>query len=166
MNEAAAEYFEPENTLIKKTGTGGLPSETLNAIQGRIEAMTVEVTPFLKDKIQSIKDQIYSDSFIEQTTLETTSGFLPDLVAFTVNAKLTKNNGLIHISSQVLKFVERAENMNMDFYHVVKAHINALDIILKKDLNAANHPIIQALITELDDACERYNQKYKVNMTA
>lgn len=166
MSEAVAEYFTPENTLIKKVGTGGLPESTLNAIQARVESMSIDSRPFLKEKIKILKQCVYSDDFLGSDVKDPTSDFLSNLVAFSTNVRFTQNNGLVHISNQILKFVERANSINMDVYHVIKAHINALDIILKKEIDASNHPIIKALIDELDDACERYNQKYKVDMTS
>ena len=156
----AVEYIQPKNELILKTGIGGLDKARLDAIQSRINTMSLNIEPFLHEKFESLKNIINQENFIAGTDKFLTHDYLSDLVAFNVHVKLTQKKSIIEISSSLLRFSERLNVMNADAYNVIKAHIGALDIIFKKSLNDTNTDIMTALIKELNEACDRYYTKY------
>lgn len=155
-----AEFIEPQNELIKKTGTGGLSPHVLEAAQNKADSLTLNIEPFVQEKLEAMKQKVYDDTFLANSNAASIDDFLSDLVAFNVHIKLLKKNGLTRISSSLLTFIERLSSINMDGYHVIKAHVNALDIINKKSIDDSNKDILNALISELNDACDRYNAKY------
>ena len=159
-DNVAVEFIEPKNELIIKTGIGGLKQTTLDAIQARIETMKLDIEPFLKSKFATLKASLYSEDFMSESNEDVLYDFLSDLVAFNVHIKLIKNNGLSHISNSLLTFTEKLDQMNVDSFHVMKAHVNAIEIVLKTSLTGMNQDVINAFIKELNNACDRYNAKY------
>jgi len=162
-NDVAAEFIKPKNELILKTGTGGLNQSTLDALQSRIETMALNIEPFLDEKFQFMKNIIKEEGFITGNDKDLINDFLGDLVAYAVHVKMTKNDPVIQVSGSLLRFAERLNTMNNDAYNVIKAHINTLDIIYKKSLNDTAHKdVLNSLIKELGEACDRYNTKHTI----
>ena len=155
------EYIMPQNQLIKKTGTGALAQSILDNAQNTADSLDLDVMPYAISKIKILKTQISSDEFMSAQNDNMIDNFLYDLVPLDVNVKLAKNEGLSFVSSSLLKFVENLLFINFDAYSVIRAHVNALDIVTAKNINTSlSNPAMNALITELQDACNRYNTKY------
>lgn len=159
-----AEFFEPQNELIKKTGTGGLSEATLKAIQSKVDSIRIDVEPFLVENLETIKSIIHSDTFLKGANSDLMHEYLSALVAFNVHIKMTDKKGLSHISNSLLRFSERLQSISIDSHHVIKAHVNAMDVILKKSIDDSNQTVMSAFIKELNNACDRYETKYKANI--
>lgn len=156
----AVEYIKPKNELILKTGMGGLDKARLDAVQSRVNSMSLNIDFFLDEKFASLKKIITQEAFVSGDDKFLTHDYLSDLVAFNVHAKLTKRKSVTDISSSLLKFSERLNTMNPDAYNVIRAHVNTLDVIFKKSLDDSHKDIMATLIKELNDACDRYYTKY------
>lgn len=151
----------PQNELIKKTGTGGLPQSVLLKAQETADNIDLDVMPFAIDKINILKNKIQSDDFMGAQNDNMIDDFLHDLVPLDVTIKLAKNPGLASLSSSLLKFAESLTHVNIDAYNVIRAHIIALDVVISKNINSSlNNPAIKALTAELQDASSRYSTKY------
>ncbi len=160
MNKAKAEFYKPENTLQNKTGVGGLDSLVIERAQSLGNAVKFDFKPFAMEKIKGMKEQINSENFLSAGNDSAIDDFLFHLVPFGVNAKLSNNQPLSMISDHLLKFVESLRNFNVDSHHVIKAHVNALDVATTKNLGNPNDPVLNTLMDELRAVCERYHGKH------
>lgn len=154
------EFIEPRNELIIKTGTGGLSQFKLDTIQATVDAMPLEIEPFLRDKINAMKNHLDNEDYEGSMEDPFMYDFLSDLVAFNVHAKLTKGQGLSYIADSLLKFCEHTSTINKDAYQVIKAYVTSLDIIMSKSITDAHKDILNSFIKELDEARNRYTSKY------
>lgn len=161
MNQSSVEFVKPENSLQKKTGLGGLPVSVIEAAQAMADAIQMDFRPYASNQILTMKTQLDSDSFIKANNDNSIDHFLHNLVPFDVSAKIAKNKAISIISDNLLRFIEGLPNLNIDNHHVIRAHINAMDILTKKDISDETSPVIKTLIAELRDACGRYHTKYK-----
>jgi hypothetical protein len=160
MSKAIPEFYRPENTLQNKTGVGGLDPIVIERAQSMGNAIEFDFKPFAMEKIKGMKEQLNSDSFSSANNDNAIDDFLFYLVPFDVNAKLSKNQPLSMISGHLLKFVETLRNFNVDSHHVIKAHVNALDVATTNNLGNPNDPVLNTLMKELKAVCERYHGKH------
>ena len=163
MSRQIAEFFTPENLLQKKTGIGGLPEAIIKKAQDMGDSVQFDFKPYAVTKITFMKEQLNSDTFITAQNDNSIDDFLFHLVPFDVNAKLSKNRPLSMISDHLLKFVEALNLFNIDSHHVIKAHVNAMDIVTTKELYNENDPILETLMKELKAVCDRYHAKHGKN---
>lgn len=161
MKPYAIEYIRPENLLQRKTGIGGLSDMIIQNAQTTANSLVIDSSHYAFSKIKIMKLQLDSDNFIKANDDNAIDGFLHNLVPFDVSAKIVKNKALSTISNNLLKFIEGLPNLNIDNHHVIRAHINALDILTQKNISDDNHPVIKTLISELREVCSRYHTKYK-----
>jgi cation transporter-like permease len=113
------------------------------------------------ERISVLIDIVNNDDFANNFNNSTMNDILGEMVAFNIHAKLLKDKAAIDISSSLLRFTERLDTLNIDAFHVIKAHINALKVaFLNKSENLDKDAILGPLMTELLDVCSRYNKKY------
>ena len=160
MQKNDVDYITPENILLKKAGTGGLSEEIIARAQAMADAITIDVKPFAVNKIDTMKSQLETQDFITAQNDNWIEDFLYDLMPLDVTLKLSENKAISEVSSHLLKFTERLKSLNVDAQHVIRAHINTLDILIKKNVENINDIIFKKLMDELQDACNRYNAKY------
>jgi len=155
-----AEFYTPENLLQEKTGVGGLPPIMLENAQSSADGVVFDYQPFASEKIKSMKDQLNDESFINAQNDNSIDDFLFNLVPFDVTTKLSKNQALSSVSNHLLKFVESLKTFNIDSHHVIKAHINAMEIMAKQKITNPDDKITQVIVKELTDVCQRYYTKH------
>jgi hypothetical protein len=161
MSEKQAEYFTPENLLMKKTGIGGLSEAILNQAQSNADNLELDVMPYAIEKIKILKKHIGEESFKSAQNDNDINHILHDLVPLDVNIKLTKNNTLSTITNSFLKFTENLKTINNDALNVIRAHVNALDVVVEKNITEENDPSLNAIKKELQAAINRYYAKHK-----
>ena len=154
------EYIKPENKLQKKTGIGGLSPEVVMSAQRIADAIEFDYTPFASKKIILMKDQLKSEEFFAAQNDNTIDDFLFHLVPLDVNMKLCENKPLALITTHLLRFVEKLPIVNIDAFHVMRAHVGAMDVTFKKKIGDPQDHIFQVLMKELKKACDRYDEKY------
>ena len=160
MSKKTAEFFEPHKKLMQKTGMGGLSSQVIDNAQRKVDSMDLQTLPLAVEKIQILKTQFLDESFINGQNDNQIEQFLHELVPLDINIKLAKKDGLAQISSNLLKFSEQLSYINVDALNVIRAHVNALDIAIAKNITDKKDPILQKLTQELADARMRYKQRH------
>lgn len=156
----SAEFFKPENFLQKKAGVGGLSQAMIESAQSNADAIEFSFEPYASNKIAVMKSQLDSEGFLQTNNDKSLETFLHDLVPFDISAKIAKNSAISTISDNLLKFIEALPKVNIDSHHVIRAHINAMDILTKKKINDISNPSIKNLINELKESCNRYHAKH------
>lgn len=161
MAQKNIEYIKPLNRIQQKTGIGGLSPDIIARAQEIADNTVFDYMPFAKHKINIMKEQMKSDDFLSANNDNSIDDFLFNLVPLDVNMKLCKNEPLAMITSHLIKFVEKLPAFNIDAFQVIRAHVSALDITFQKSIIDPENHVFQVLIKELNNACTRYDEKYR-----
>ncbi len=159
------ELFTPTPQLKAKTGQGGIDDALLNKANEAISSLSNDIEASIKEHVEKLQTHINNETLINKPSEETMEDFVFDLLPLKVDSHLSQNKNLATIAEKLLNFVEKLQTMNVDAYHIIRAHVNALNLVIQSDITDSNHKFSRAILTELDDACSRFNKKHMPNMT-
>ena len=153
------EFITPTPPLKAKTGTGGIDNNILDKANEAMSSLSTNVEDNIKQHLEKLKIHIHNETLIRKPSEETMEDFIFDLLPLKVDSQMSQNKNLAIIAEKLLNFVETLQTMNVDAYHIIRAHVNALNLVVQSNVNDENHKFSRAVLTELDDACHRFNKK-------
>lgn len=154
-----AKFITPPNKLKAKVGNGGLPDSVLEKAQNYINNNQVDFIPQAK---------IFLDSAKAESIKALEDGMQFDRNKLSLPTMQLKANGgmfryplLSEVANICLNFIEKIERMDENAYKVIRAHENAINIIIKHNFHGSGGKEGSALVKELEDVCKRYFSKHK-----
>jgi hypothetical protein len=159
-------YYHPPNVLRQKVGIGGMPEELIARAEQFIQDNQFNFKPtaieimkrfnavLAKAKDADVKDKKLIDRIGEPIMELKANG---DMFSFSL---------LTEVSEILLNFLENIHTLDDDSFHVIEAHKNTIDVIIKNDLRGSGGAEGHALSRELYAACNRYYTKHKIELGA
>lgn len=158
-----AEVIFPPNALKAKVGSGGIDEKLIIKAQKVIEDSKVDFMPIGQRYLVSLEEGA--------RTTRDNRGRIDDeglIATMLYPAMQLKANGgmfgyplITSVAARLIRFLEQIRETNEDVLVVVKAFTDALHAILH--MGESNKKVIQHgddLYVALDDACQRYFEKY------
>jgi hypothetical protein len=154
------EFITPTPPLKAKIGDGGLDKAVLDKANKALSSVNIDIEKNINECLKKLKIHITNETLIKQPSAETLENFIFDLLPLKVDSHMSKNKNLSIIATTLLTFVESLPTMNVDAYHIIRAHVNAMDLIVSRNITDTNHNFSHAILSELDDALTRFNKKH------
>lgn len=161
--ESDAEFITPPNNLKNKVGSGGISEEFLQKSQDFIENNSIDFKPYaIKyiDKINGILE-LSKGTKNEESKKEYLEEISHNIMQLKANGSMFGYQAITKTADTILNFVEQANNINNDLYQIIEGHNSCVSLILNKELKGDDMKQINILTKELNEAIDRYNQKYK-----
>ena len=154
------EFITPAPPLKAKTGSGGLDSSILQQAEDIATFSEESIDTAIHDGLHKLKTLLNSKQLIEDPQEKTKNDFLHHLLPIKVDSTLYPNIPLRILTTQLLDFTDSIDTMNVDAYHIIRSHVNAMAIIFERKISDENHKFANALLSELEDSRVRFNKKY------
>ncbi len=162
MSSKKVKFINPPNQLKMKVGGGGIPQERLERAQIVMDDFDMDFRPIAR-KLAANLSKATEDAIkkIDQKqTFEKDEMVFP-IMQLKANGGMFKYRLLTDVADICLQFMETVNDYNEEAIDIIKAHENAIQIIIKSDLKGDGGKAGYTLVQELHQACTRYFKKYK-----
>lgn len=160
VNSQSVRFINPPNILKQKVGTGGIDTKLLDQSQSLIDNAEIDFAPyaqqFLDDITKCIEESEHTGSFNSVRDDITEA-----VMQLKGNGGMFRYQLLSDVADIALQFLETTDEFNPDSLKVLKAHENALQVIIKGQLKGTGGREGTALVQELHDMCQRYFKKHE-----
>jgi hypothetical protein len=160
------DFIKKTGKLSVKVGDGGLDQSILDKADAVASSIIVDYKENIKNQIVALKSHVADEKLVSQQNSAVLEIFIFDLLPLKVDSHQYSNEPLNMLAARLLTFVESLTQINMDSYHIIRAHVNAIDLVFQRHINDASHKFAVAVLKELDDALARYNNKHKKDFSA
>lgn len=154
-------FIKPPNVLKQKVGMGGIDEKLLEKAQEAINNTEVDFTPYAEQFLKQFSEFASICRTVKNFEKEKEKIIAP-VMQLKANGGMFRYQLLSEVADIALNFLEIIEAVNDDAYDVIKAHEKTLKAIVASRLKGDGGREGYALIKELDQACQRYYNKYKV----
>jgi len=161
-NKAKARFINPPNRLKMKVGGGGIPESRIQQAQQIIHNFEMDFRPEAK-KLAATLDKATNDAVanIKQNQTINKEQMIHPIMQLKANGGMFKYRLLTDVADICLQFMEAVNDYNDEAIEIIKAHENAIQMIIQNDLKGDGGQEGYALVQELHKACARYFKKYK-----
>jgi hypothetical protein len=162
-----ADFYNPPNVLKAKVGSGGLDNSILEKAQKLLENHTEDFEPLAEMYLSSLLEA-YEEAKNFKIG-EDAEGYIGKMIAPAVQLKA--NGGMFHyplitsIADVLVNFLEIIEIPDAEVLNIVKGFHNSMHIVIKGRIHSKAGDDGDALIKELEGACERYFRRYPERVT-
>jgi len=157
-----ARFINPPNRLKIKVGDGGIPENRLERAQIIMNEFKADFRPVARnlaaDLSKATKEALHNID--ENKEFEKDKMIFP-IMQLKANGGMFKYRLLTDVADICLQFMESMTDYNKEAVEIIKAHENAIQIIIKSDLKGDGGKEGHDLVQELHQACTRYFKKYK-----
>lgn len=158
-----AEFITPPNTLKLKAGSGGLDEKIIEKAQKLIDDSNVDFLPIGQRYLTSLQEGLRltesKRGTIEDETLIAT--MLYPAMQLKANGGMFKYPMVTSVATKLILFLEHIREPDVDALDIINGFSNSLQAIM---LLGESAPEIsehgEDLTLALDEACERYFEKY------
>lgn len=154
-----AKFTKPPNIFKKKVGSGGINEVLLVKSQEAIDKSAFDFTPYARQFLEQIAAAVKAAKSKDDVK-DAKEKLIAPIMQLKANGGMFRYQLLSDIANIALQFLESVEEINGDTFDVIKAHENTLKIIITNKLLGRGGREGTALITELENACQRYFTKY------
>lgn len=158
-------YYNPPNVLRQRVGTGGLPEERLTRAEQYIEDNQFDFKPVAVEIMERFKSAVSAAKKSGRYDKTAINEITKPIMELKANGDMFRYALLTEVAEILLNFLENIQQLNDDSFHVIDAHRNTLEVILKNDLRGSGGAEGHALSKELYAACRRYYTKHNVEIT-
>ena len=161
-NTQNVKFITPPNRLKMKVGGGGIPEERIQRAQEVINNFEMDFRPEAR-KLAITLDKATNDAIqsIKSKKVFNKEKMIHPVMQLKANGGMFKYCLLTDVADICLQFMEAVHDFNTEAIEIIKAHENAIQIIIKNDLKGDGGPEGYTLVQELHKACTRYFKKYK-----
>lgn len=158
-NNKKVRFIKPPNILKQKVGIGGIDELLLERSQEAINTTEVDFTPYAVEFLRQ-----FSEAAQKARTGGDFDGAMESIIIPVMHLKA--NGGMFRyqllsdVADIAMQFLDNIEQFNDDSHEVIKAHETTLKVIINSKLKGDGGREGYALIKELDQACQRYYNKY------
>ncbi len=158
-----ADFIMPPNIIKAKIGDGGLSNSILERAQAVLESHQTDFKPLarayltqMKEGIKIIRDQNQQTEKEEEIAL-----ILYPCVQLKANGSMFKYPLVTKIAERFVQFMEVVEKLDEETLEIAEAFYKTIKIIISGGIKSETSPQREALIEELNKACNRYFQKHE-----
>jgi len=158
-----AEFITPPNTLKLKAGSGGLDEKIIEKAQKMIEQSGIDFVPIGQRYLVSLTEGIRLTETrrgeVEDETLIAT--MLYPAMQLKANGGMFKYPLVTLVSAKLIRFLEHIKEPNDDAMDIINGFATSLQAIMlmgEKSAEVSDHG--HELTQALDEACERYFERY------
>jgi len=156
-------FITPPNHLKMKVGNGGIAEEKLQKAQELMENFQVNFKPDaqklsseLGRQTKTITELIKKDKSFEKDKM------VMPIMQLKANGGMFQYQLLTDVADICLQFMETVDEFNPEAMDIIKAHENAIQLIIKNELKGNGGAEGYALVQELHKACKRYFKRFEV----
>ncbi len=156
-------FINPPNRLKTKVGNGGIPQDRIDRAQLLMNDFDANFRPIAR-KLASNLGKATQDAIqhIDQNKEFDRDRLVLPIMQLKANGGMFKYSLLTDVADICLQFMESINEYNKEAIDIIKAHENAIQIILKNDLRGDGGQEGYNLVQELHQACTRYFKKYRI----
>ena len=155
-----ARFIKPPNIFKSKVGAGGISELLLEKSQEAIDNVEIDFTPYAQEFLKQITEAV-ALARAQKNLKDAKEKLIRPVMQLKANGGMFRYHLLSDIANIALQFLESIDDMNEDAYDVIKAHEDALKVIVASKLAGNGGAKGGALIKELEKACQRYHKKYE-----
>lgn len=155
-----ARFIKPPNILKQKVGMGGIDETLLEKSQEAINTTEVDFTPYAEEFLRQFSaaaQQARTDGDVDKAI----ENIVVPVMHLKSNGGMFRYQLLSDVADIAMQFLDTIEGFNEDAHDVIRAHEKTLKVIIANKLKGDGGREGYALIKELDQACQRYYNKYK-----
>ena len=160
-----AKYYHPPNVLRQRVGVGGLPEELLERAEQYIQDNDYDFKPLAVEIMGRFKDALAAAKKSERRDKPVINEITKPIMELKANGDMFRYALLTEVAEILMSFLENIQSLNDDSFHVIDAHKDTLEVIIKNDLRGSGGSEGHALSKELYAACKRYYSKHSVEIT-
>lgn len=155
-------FINPPNRLKMKAGGGGIPKSHIEQAQKVIENFEMDFRPEAKKLVQILDDATNAAiKSIKAGNKINKDEMIHPIMQLKANGGMFKYRLLTDVADICLQFMEALNDYTPDAVEIIKAHENAINIIINNDLKGDGGQAGYVLVQELHKACTRYFKKYQ-----
>lgn len=154
-------FIKPPNVLKQKVGTGGITQERLEKSQKLIDTVKIDFAPYAQTFLKQMAAEAKKAHKSNDNFQETKDKLIGPVMQLKANGGMFRYQLVSDVADIALQFLEDVEEINDDALAVIKAHENAIKIIVSNKLTGDGGKEGYALVKELHNASKRYFAKYK-----
>ncbi len=154
-----ANVIKANYQLQHKVGAGPLDERSVQASQTVIDTNDVDFEPLALSILKKLEiglEKAGDPSVSMQKIKEILTAPVMELKA---NASVFRYSLVGNLANIMLSFLEAISNLDKDAVEIVKAHHNTLHMIVVRKMAGDGGPAGKLLMSELQQACDRYYQK-------
>ncbi|QQG37129.1 MAG: hypothetical protein HYS17_05040 [Micavibrio aeruginosavorus] len=155
-----AKFYNPPNTLRAKAGYGGMDPAVIERAEDFIRKNEVDFTSYALSILERLDRALDVARIQENRTRELVGRVTGPIMELKANGAMFKFSLLSDVADIALDFLENLEGFNDDAYEIVNIHRKTLYIIISNQLRGTGGKQGKLLISELHEACQRYNKRY------
>ncbi|MCB9983307.1 MAG: hypothetical protein H6861_06505 [Rhodospirillales bacterium] len=161
-NKQNVRFITPPNRLKMKAGGGGIPESRIQQAQQVINDFEMDFRPEAR-KLAEILDKATNDAIqsIKNKKAFNKDRMIHPIMQLKANGGMFKYRLLTDVADICLQFMEAVNHYNTEAIEIIKAHENAIHVIINNDLKGDGGQEGYILVQELHKACTRYFKKYK-----
>jgi len=157
------EFFNPENILKRKVGSGGLDETILQRAQELLETNTVDFTAQGQRYLMSLREGIrmaetQSNRFEAEILLTT---IIHPAIQLKANGTMFGYPLLTRIADLMIRFIEVLDDLDQDVLDIFDGFRVAFNAVIIGHIKGDGGQEGKDLYTALHDACQRYFDKKK-----
>lgn len=158
-SKSKAKFITPPNRLKARVGSGGIDEKKIEAAQTAIEKADIDFLPMAQKFLEQWIEATNEISSSPDKFQESIERLIYPVMQIKANGGMFRYNLLSNVADIALQFLEEIETFDADVLKVVRAHENAVRVILANKMTGDGGRQGQELINELDKACQRYFKK-------
>lgn len=156
-------FIKPPNTLKTKVGTGGFDEMLIARGQEHIDRPQIDFLPFARQFLDEFSALVKEAAQSDEAFKTMREKLVRPIMQMKANGGMFQYPLITQVADIALQFLEeiKQEKINNEALDILRAHENALKLIVAKNLRGPDRPEGAVLLRELDGACRRYFEKYK-----
>ena len=157
-----AEFIVPPNTIKQKVGEGGISEAILDKAQALLEKQSVDFLPLAEIYLQDLVDGTQA---AQNPTPDMTQDYIFSALIYP-GVQLRSNGSMFHyplvttMADKLLQFLEVIETPDKQAIEIILAFHKTIKMVVQARIQGEAGAQGRSLLQALDQACERYFQKY------
>ncbi len=156
-------FIKPPNKLKAKVGGGGFDEKLVVKSQEHIDKPKMDFLPYAQKFLQDFSALVEEASKSEENFRTLREKLVRPVMQLKANGGMFQYPLITEVADIALQFLEdiNLDNINSETFEILRAHENALKMIVSRNLKGDDRPEGAILLKELNRASERYFSKYK-----
>ncbi len=160
MNKKNVKTYKAKADLQKKAGPGPLDMELVHRAQDAIDKNKIDFAPIGLKFLSKLEKGLGEIKSAPQDNIdEDKKKLIGPVMELKANAKIFHYELVGNLAQIMLSFLETIEQLDKDALSIVGGHHDSLKAILGNNMKGDGGKDGQIMITELQDACNRYYKK-------
>lgn len=157
-----AEFITPPNVLKEKAGDGGIPLRLIENAQAFIKNNDIDYSPYASDLIDEIQKLLkeLKETDNRRTQKHILQFIIENIMHIKAHGGMFGYNIMTTIAGKTLTFLDDDKKINEDLFNIIEAHNISIKLIISHKNKGDGGAEGKALVTELDQAINRYLKKY------